>query len=487
MSGGAGDLRRTAVRAFLWSLVQNWGGRAVAMLVFLVLGRLLSPGEFGLAASAILVFSVVSLVSELGFGDAVIQNKKLEPEDANAPFFLALGLSALLSLVAALLADRIAALMGNPQLAPLLMVTCAAVPFAVATGFQEAMLKRALEFRRLALRTLACGVAAGFVGIGMAFAGFGGWALVGQFVAQILLGFVWLWARPVWRPNLRINLVALRTIGTFGSNLIASRLVDFAAQRTVDFLIVTQLGTASYGVFALSNRLYQFLMQLFQNSVSSVGLTVLSEVSDDRDRIRRLFVRTTSISAMLGAPPFFLLAGLAPELRELAFGPRWTGAEAVMTPLLLVGGVHSILFGAGSYLNAAGRPDLLLRLMLLKAGLVLLPILLIRPAQPDTLAVVYAAGLIAEAPFTIHATLRTLSLPWMALARPVGGPMLAGVAAFAALRSVDTYVTFRDGMWLDGGCKTAVFAGVHLIVVTSLARGPMGENVAFLRGALLRR
>ena len=62
------------VVALFWSLAQNWGGRALSFVLFLVLARLLNPADFGLAALVAFILLLLSSIAEFGFGDALISN-----------------------------------------------------------------------------------------------------------------------------------------------------------------------------------------------------------------------------------------------------------------------------------------------------------------------------------------------------------------------------------------------------------------------------
>jgi O-antigen/teichoic acid export membrane protein len=67
----------------------------------------------------------------------------------------------------------------------------------------------------------------------------------------------------------------------------------------------------------------------------------------------------------VATPAFLALAVLAPELTRVAFGPQWTGAIPVMRVLALVGIPHAMTYFNKAVVNAAGRPNLSLRVAIL--------------------------------------------------------------------------------------------------------------------------
>jgi O-antigen/teichoic acid export membrane protein len=481
------NFRRRAVSAMFWSLFQNWGGRALSMVVFVLLARLLAPTQFGIASSAFLVMSMLSLIAEFGYGDALIQKQGLKEHDVNIPFYASMIISTALACIAAFLSEDIAHLMNVEGLAPYLIGTAAICPFLTLASFQDAMYRRHVQFRALAMRTLAGIIIGGVVGIAMALMGFGTWALIGQFAAQTLTSVIWLWAKPVWKPNGDLNWNTMPGLSKFGLNVVGQRLIDFFTLRSIDFVILLVYGPAALALFTVSSRLYQLLLQLLQSSISNVGLTMLSKVSDDKARLQRLYLRSSSIGAFFGTPVFCGLAALAPEVNHIMFGQKWAGAEHVMVPLLLMGGIHCVQFINASYLTALGRPQTLLWLVILKAVLVLPPLYFIRMDSVAGTAMIYCASLVCLTPFSFGATLSALSLNWKAMIRPVGVPMLACAAAFFAVYAARTWGGLGElntiySLLLFGAIFTAAYAVSVAVLAFDIGR----ENVLFLRNAVRR-
>ncbi|MBC8129221.1 MAG: oligosaccharide flippase family protein [Rhizobiaceae bacterium] len=479
----APTLRRQAGIALVWSLLQNWGGKAIGLIVFVLLARLLDPAEFGIASSAFLILSILHLVAEFGLGDALVQRQGLTREDVNLPFFAAVGVSVSLALAMVWFSEDIAFLMGVANLGPYLVASAMIGPLMTLSALQDAMYRRAMMFKPLALRTLVSGLVGGGVGVLLALMGFGAWALIAQFGAQMLISVVWLWSRPVWTPSLSFRPKTALPIGRFGLNVLSTYMVDFLTMKSVDFVILLAHGPAALGLYTVSSRLYQLLLQLLQASISSVGLSMLSKVAGDTERMRRLYERSASLAAFLGLPVFFGLAALAPEVNQIMFGPQWSGAEVLMAPLLLIGGIHCIQFLNVAYLTALGRPQTLLILGLVKAALVLPPLYLINVGTVAATVYLYVFGLLLMAPLSFAATIRALDLRWTVLVRPVIAPILAASLAFAAVlaaRGVDAMTS--DNVYVSAILLGLVFALVYAAALAALAFQAARENVLFALG-----
>ena len=474
------SLRGRARNALLWSAVQNWGSRLIGMATFLLLARLLEPRDFGIASAVFLLLSLLSLLAEFGLADALVQRAHLDRDDVSLPFFVSFLFSALLGLSTFLIAPRIAVFLAVEGLAVYVRAIAWICPIIVLVAVQDALYRRSMLFRPLALRTLVASLTSAVISVGMALAGFGPWSILAQYATVPLVSAVWLWSRPVWTPGLRLRPQVAREIGQFGGFVVAQRLIDFATMRSVDVLILSAHGIQAFGLFSVAVRLNSLLLQLLQSSLNAVGIAMLSRVSADHPRMQRAYLRSSSIAAMSCAPVFFASAAIAHPLAILLFGEKWAEAGVLMQPLLIVGGITSVQSVNGAYLTALGKPQTLVRLILIKAAAVLLLLVLVKPADLQMTIIVFCIGLLGETPFIFLATLRALALEPKEVVHQVGGPLLLGLLCVSMTIvldrgfGVERLMPFPASLLLGG-----VFAFLYASLTILFLRRPLQANLAF--------
>lgn len=387
-------------RGLLWAVLQSWGNKVFTLLLTIVLARILAPEEFGIAAAALLALMLVPLIAELGFGDSILQRREMGPHDLNLPFLLASGVAALMVATVILLREPIAAWAGLGGQTIYLMAIAGTILISVPTAFQEAMYKRQMRFRDLALRAFAANICGGVAALAAALAGAGVWSFVVQAWVTLVINVVWIWSRPAWLPGLQAEPRALGQMLRIGLPVVAQRLVDFVGTRALDIVIISQIGAVGYGFYILGARLHQTLMQMLQSVFNDVSLTVLSTIADDRARISVVYLRTITLSARLMSPVFVLLAALAPEVCAILFGVGWTGVDAVAQPLLLLGAVQCVQYMNGPFLTARGRPELILVTGVTKSLLQILAVLAIGGPDVAGLTWVYVGAALVATPLS---------------------------------------------------------------------------------------
>ena len=126
------------------------------MVVALLLARMLTPHDWGLAAMVLVFSGFVVVFTDNALGTALIQRRDLSEDDRSTVFWLSAGDRRRCSRwPASRCSGPLAAFYGEPEVQPLFV--------AVSIGFfvsslgttQMALLAREMEFRRLELRQIA--------------------------------------------------------------------------------------------------------------------------------------------------------------------------------------------------------------------------------------------------------------------------------------------------------------------------------------------
>jgi O-antigen/teichoic acid export membrane protein len=463
------DIRRLALSGLFWAMVQNWSGKGLSLVLFLILARLLTPAQLGVAAAINVVIVFVSLIAEQGFSDAIVQRRNLQDADINLPFFSALSISSVLALLVVLFASRIEQWMNVAGLAPLLATAAATLPLAAMTMFQEALYRRQLLFRQVAIRMLLTSTIAGIVAVACAYAGMGSWSLVVQALVMNALNVIWLWYRPLWWPSRQVNTDSYKQIVRFSGSILAARVSDAVGTRSIELLIAALHGPVALGLYAVGAKVFQTLMQLLSSGVATVSLGALSHVAEEEGRLARAYMKTLMASAAIAMPIFLLVAATSREWTLLLFGSKWQGSAEIMQILMLLGALQCVQFANGATFSALGRPRYVAWSAALKACTAILAMALVPTHGVVELTVVFALSQLAATPMTYVWLSRCLQLPLMTMAR--------GVLPFYAAAGFGCLATYVGRMWIAGAhhgpiavllILTLLYTLVYWLVVLSI-------------------
>lgn len=347
------------VRAAIgWSYVLTAGRIGSSVLVTFLLARLLGPHEFGLVAMATVFITVAQTLIQQGLVSAIVQRDRLTPEHLDGAFVVlvlaGLGVGALTALASPLWAwvNR----------APELTAVCVALsPLVLLQGLSivpEAVLRRELRFRAVAIRTLLASVLSGVVGVLLALLGAGIWALVAQQLANAAAGLVVLWVVCPWRPSRRPRLAGIRDLLRFSAHSANAGLGLLLGNKADVIFTGLFFGPVATGIYRLAARLPDMLVDVTVRSLQQVALPSLSRLQRDRTALAAHLNQLQHLGAVAGLPVLGVLAATAGPLVTL-LGPRWAGTEVPLRLLCLLGAVNVYGVLLGPALQAMGQPGTL--------------------------------------------------------------------------------------------------------------------------------
>ncbi|MGB3404112.1 MAG: lipopolysaccharide biosynthesis protein [Microcoleaceae cyanobacterium] len=351
------NLRQQAAKGIVWSAIQKLGNQAVSLVVFFCLARLLAPEAFGLIALASVFLAFVQIFLNQGFAEAIVQREELEPEHLDTAFWVSLVISIVLTIISISIAGIVAQGFQQPELAPIIRWLSLGFLLSAFNSVQQAIFRRDLAFKPLAIRSLVASFFGGIVGVAMAFLGCGVWSLVGQQLTNNIVGILVLWWASDWKPGFKVSQKHFHELFHFGINILGFNLLNFFNRRSDDFLIGYFLGATALGYYTIAYRLLLLMTNLLTNTMAQVALPTFSRLQSQPEKMRRAFYTATQLSSLVAFPAFLGMAILAPELVPMVFGENWLPSIPVMQILSIIGILHAIEYFNQSVILAMGKPS----------------------------------------------------------------------------------------------------------------------------------
>ena len=174
------DKKSLVITGFLWRFAERCGAQGVSFVVTIILARLLSPDVYG-TISIILVFTtILQVFVDSGMGSALIQKKEADDLDFSSAFFFNMIMCTILYFLLFLTAPVIANFYNDITLVPVIRVLGLTLIISGIKNVQQAYVSRTMQFKRFFFATLGGTLGAAVVGIGLAYLGYGVWALVAR-------------------------------------------------------------------------------------------------------------------------------------------------------------------------------------------------------------------------------------------------------------------------------------------------------------------
>ena len=356
----SGRLRSKVLGGLAWKAGSQMVLQVTRFAVALVLARLLTPGDFGLAAMVIVFAGVVVLITDSALGVALVQRRALSEVQRSTAFWLGAGIGALCTVGGIAFSGTLAGFYGQPEVRPLFVALSLGFFVGSLGTVQSALLTREMNFRVLELRLMGATLVGAATALSLAAAGFGAWAIVGQQLATVTASTVLLWMLAPWRPKLRFSLGELRGLGSFTGNVFGQNFIYYVGRSLPNVLIGRAVGASPLGVYSLANNVMLAPFNQIAAPLQQVLFPAFAQLQDDRERLAEIWIRVARLVGAIATPALVGIVVVAPDFVDSVLGHKWHAAARILRILALVGLLQALQTLNGEVLLALGKARALL-------------------------------------------------------------------------------------------------------------------------------
>ena len=359
-----------------WSALENVTRLGVTFVVSIVLARLLSPEEYGLIGILTIFIAIFNAIVDSGFTNALIRKQDATDTDYSTVFYTNLVLSVVLAAVLFFCAKPISVFFERPELVSLTQVMSSVVIINALSIVQRVRTTKAIDFKTQTKITFISSIGSGFIGIAMAYMGYGVWALVGQQISNQLLTTLFFWFYNKWMPKFVFSWASFKEMWAFGSKLLASGLIDTAWKEVYQVVIGKCYSPATLGLYTRAKQFADLCSSNLTSVVQRVSYPVLSSIQDDRARLKgayQMVIKTTML------PTFVLMLGMAScaeSMINVLIGEQWLECVPMLQIICTYGMLYPLHALNLNMLQVQGRSDLFLKLEIIKKIVGIGPLLL---------------------------------------------------------------------------------------------------------------
>ena len=350
----------------IWRFLERCGAQGVTFIVSVVLARLLDPQTYGIIALVTVFTSILQVFVDGGLGSALIQKKDVDDLDFSTVFYCNCVFCFILYGLIFLLAPLIETFYEIEGLTEIVRVLSLTIVISGVKGVQQAYVSRNMIFKRFFYSTLGGTIGAGIVGILLAYYGFGAWALVAQYLFNMLVDTFILWITVKWRPKLMFSFKRLKKLFGYGWKILISNLINTTYNDLRQLLIGKVYTTEELAFFNKGQQFPSLIVTNINTSIDSVLLPTMAKEQDDIYRIKTMTRRAIKISSYLMWPLMIGLAACAEPLIRLVLTEKWIPCVFYLRIYCISFAFYPIHTANLNAIKAIGRSDLYLRLEIIK-------------------------------------------------------------------------------------------------------------------------
>ncbi|MCL4385389.1 MAG: lipopolysaccharide biosynthesis protein [Cyanobacteria bacterium] len=316
--------------------------RVISFLRIAILARLLSPSQFGLFGIATLVLSFLEILTETGVNIVLVQVKEKVEDFIDSAWVVSIFRGILLFLIVLLSAPFVADFFNTPKALEIIMLI-SLVP--LIRGFinpSEVKLQKELKFKyefvfRSSIFLVDSLVAIFFIIFTHSVYGLVLGLLAGA-MFELIVSFVFI--KPT--PKFKFKKHYISDILQRGKWVTSYGVLGYFADQGDNIAVGKLLGASSLGIYQMIYKISILPLSEIADGVNKVVFPIYVKIADDKERLKKAFLKTTIIVSALAASLGTIIFLFPKEIILIVLGDKWLLGAETLRVLSLYGILHAI-------------------------------------------------------------------------------------------------------------------------------------------------
>ena len=316
-------LKEKISSGMIWKTLEEAAAKAVGLVVTVVLARLLMPEDYAAVVMVSVLLAITDVFINSGLPSALIQKKEADDVDFSSVFYVNLAFSICVYSLLFLLAPYVTKFYDMPILTPVMRVMSVRVILSAINSVQRADVARKMIFKKFFYATIIGTVISAFVGIYLAYSGFGVWALVAQQLTNQTIDTLVLWITVKWRPKVAFSFHKIHALLSYGWKLVAAELFNEFYNNIRTLIIGKFYSTNDLAFYSKGQEYPSSISSSLNASFNSVLFSALSQEQEDLQLMRATVKRGMKIGLFFIAPVMVGMAAVAEPLIKVFLTDKW--------------------------------------------------------------------------------------------------------------------------------------------------------------------
>lgn len=362
-------LKQSVFSGLIWTFGERIIAQGISFILSIILARLLLPEEYGIIAIVLVFINLANVFVSNGFGEALVQKKNADNTDFSTAFYCSLAVAVVLYVALFLAAPLIAKIYRYNDLILVLRVLSLKIIISSVSTIQHAYVSRKMIFKRFFFSTIGGTLVSAVVGIGMAYAGLGVWALVAQYLVNTVIDTVILFITIPWRPSLSFSTQAAKRIVSYGWKITASALINTGYSELRNLVIGGFYTTTDLAFYNRGNQFPSLVITNIDTAIGKVVFPAMAQSNDDKIRLKAVSRRALKTTSYLIFPLLIGLMVIARPLVMILLTEKWEPCIFFLQVGCIYFMCQPIQTTNWQIIKAVGRSDLCFKLEVLKKAI----------------------------------------------------------------------------------------------------------------------
>ncbi|WP_027108687.1 lipopolysaccharide biosynthesis protein [Lacticigenium naphthae] len=344
----------------IYSAVGKYSNVVIQLLVNAVLSRILTPDDYGVVAIVQIFLVFFTLLADMGFGPAIIQNKTLTTKDIRVIYKFSIYVAIVLGFMFMFLGYPVNIFFENSVYIPIFVILGVSVFFQALLVVPKSILLKDKDFRTVNVVVIASGIVKGIVSIILALQNFKYYSIIIGAIVQAIITYWFYYKKTKISSRVSFSWEPIKKIWLFSRNQFAFNFINYFSRNLDSILIGKFLGPTQLAFYNKSYQISLYPNQLLAGIITPVIQPIMSEYEKETKVIETVYLRITRILANIGIPVSVFSFFAAEEIILFIFGNQWVDSVLTFKILAVSIWLQMIASTSGAFYQSTNRTDLLL-------------------------------------------------------------------------------------------------------------------------------
>lgn len=357
---------KSVLHSTIWSISQRYLPSVIHIIATLIITRMITPSDFGEVALITTFYQISILLVSSGLGEGLIFKVDCSKELVSSVFYFNILIALVLYSILFFTAPYISNYYGIERLNILTKIIGLNIIVYALSYVQRVLLQKAIDFKKLAIISLAASIISSVVGLILAYKGWGIWSIVFLTLLLNFIEFVLLWCISKWKPSFVFSWNEILQILPYSVKILLTNCVQVIYDNIYSLTIGKTLDSKSLGYFNRMQTVVYYTTTNFMYSIENVFFSILCKNRNNESQLRNAYVKLLRITMFITSFVLVILIGLKREIVIIVLTDKWIDGASVLMYLAIGFMFQPISYINNSFLKIFNKTKILLCSNILK-------------------------------------------------------------------------------------------------------------------------
>lgn len=319
---------RNLKNAAIINIISKYSVIIINLIFTAILARLLKPDDYGIVAVVMVFTTFFSLLSDMGLGSGVIQNKQLTDDDIDSIYSFTVYFGVFLSVFFIFFSFVIASFYKNYIYIRICSILSISVFFNTLNMIPNALILKNKRFVLNGFRNFVVNVITNSVIVILAILKMKYYSIViGTTLSSIII-YLWNIITTNIKFRLRIDFNSIRKIMGFSIYQFLFNFINYFARNLDNLLTGKYIGEVSLGYYDKAYKLMVYPVQNITHAITPVMHPILSDLQNNKMTIYIQYIRIVKILSTIGVFVMLVCFYSSKEIILIMFGSNWIASAS---------------------------------------------------------------------------------------------------------------------------------------------------------------